>query len=57
MRVILPELEAMKGCLQRNQFHPEGDVFTHTRLMLELLQKEFPDRWCYRLCFMTSENR
>jgi poly(A) polymerase len=37
MRAVLPELEAMKGCLQPEQFHPEGDVFTHTRLMLELL--------------------
>ncbi len=40
MRVILPELESMKGCLQPEQFHPEGDVFVHTRLMLELLPKE-----------------
>src|SRR5258708_1458931 len=40
MRVILPELEAMKGCLQPEQFHPEGDVFTHTRLMLELLPEK-----------------
>jgi poly(A) polymerase len=40
IRAILPELEAMKGCLQPEQFHPEGDVFTHTRLMLELLPKE-----------------
>ncbi len=37
LRTILPELEAMKGCLQPEQFHPEGDVFQHTRLMLELL--------------------
>ena len=40
MRVILPELETMKGCLQPEQFHPEGDVFQHTRLMLELLPEE-----------------
>src|SRR5207247_8386311 len=40
LRVILPELEAMKGCLQPEQFHPEGDVFVHTRLMLELLPEE-----------------
>ena len=40
MRAILPELEAMKGCEQPPQFHPEGDVFTHTRIMLELLPKE-----------------
>jgi putative nucleotidyltransferase with HDIG domain len=37
MRQILPELEAMKGCEQPPQFHPEGDVFQHTRLMLQLL--------------------
>jgi poly(A) polymerase len=37
MRQVLPELEAMKGCEQPPQFHPEGDVFKHTRLMLELL--------------------
>jgi poly(A) polymerase len=40
MRVVLPELDAMKGCLQPEQFHPEGDVFQHTRLMLELLPEE-----------------
>jgi tRNA nucleotidyltransferase/poly(A) polymerase len=40
MRTILPELEAMKGCLQPVQFHPEGDVFQHTRLMLELLPEK-----------------
>lgn len=37
MREILPELVAMKGCEQPPQFHPEGDVWTHTRLMLGLL--------------------
>jgi poly(A) polymerase len=35
--VILPEMTPMKGCEQPEQFHPEGDVFQHTRLMLELL--------------------
>src|SRR4051794_35293170 len=37
MRNILPELEAMKGCEQPPQFHPEGDVFKHSRIMLEML--------------------
>jgi len=37
MKAILPELEAMKGVEQPPQFHPEGDVFKHTRLMLSLL--------------------
>jgi len=40
MRAILPELDAMKGVLQPEQFHPEGDVFVHTRLMLQLLPQE-----------------
>ena len=37
MQAVLPELEAMKGVQQPPQFHPEGDVFRHTRLMLSLL--------------------
>ena len=37
MRAILPEIDAMKGCAQPEQFHPEGDVFEHTRLMLQFL--------------------
>ena len=40
MRAILPEIEAMKGCAQPEQFHPEGDVFRHTRIMLKLLPAE-----------------
>jgi poly(A) polymerase len=40
MKNVLPELEAMKGCEQPPQFHPEGDVFKHTRIMLELLPAE-----------------
>ncbi len=40
MKEILPELEAMKGCEQPPQFHPEGDVFRHTRIMLQLLPGE-----------------
>ena len=37
---ILPEMEALKGCEQPPQFHPEGDVWVHTRLMLSLLPGE-----------------
>ena len=36
MKVMLPELDALKGCEQPPQFHPEGDVFVHTRLVLSL---------------------
>lgn len=34
---ILPEIEAMKGVAQPPEFHPEGDVFIHTLLLLEKL--------------------
>jgi poly(A) polymerase len=40
LREILPEVEALKGCDQPPDFHPEGDVFVHTRLMLSLLKPE-----------------
>ncbi len=35
---ILPELSALQGVPQPPEFHPEGDVWTHTLLMLEGLQ-------------------
>jgi poly(A) polymerase len=35
LRHILPEVAAMQGVEQPPQFHPEGDVWTHTLLMLE----------------------
>jgi putative nucleotidyltransferase with HDIG domain len=34
---VLPEVAAMKGIEQPPQFHPEGDVWIHTRLMMEQL--------------------
>jgi len=37
LREILPEIAAMKGVEQPAEFHPEGDVFKHTRLMLDAL--------------------
>ncbi len=40
MEAILPEILALRGCEQPPQFHPEGDVFVHTRLMLSLLAPE-----------------
>ncbi len=35
---VLPEIAAMKGIEQPPQFHPEGDVFVHTLLLLDKLQ-------------------
>jgi len=37
LEAVLPEVAAMRGCEQPPEFHPEGDVFVHTRLMLSLL--------------------
>jgi poly(A) polymerase len=34
---LLPEVAAMKGVEQPPEFHPEGDVWTHTLLLLEKL--------------------
>jgi poly(A) polymerase len=34
---VLPEIAAMKGVEQSRQFHPEGDVFVHTLLLLDKL--------------------
>ncbi|HWX16665.1 MAG TPA: CCA tRNA nucleotidyltransferase [Chthoniobacterales bacterium] len=51
MRAILPEVEAMKGCLQPEQFHPEGDVFQHTRLMLSLLPEKVSVPLVYSVLF------
>ncbi len=32
---VLPEISRMRGVEQPPQFHPEGDVWIHTRMMLE----------------------
>jgi poly(A) polymerase len=37
LREVLPEISAMKGVEQPPQFHPEGDVFVHTLLLLDKL--------------------
>ena len=37
LQQLLPEITAVKGVEQPPQFHPEGDVWIHTRLMIEQL--------------------
>jgi poly(A) polymerase len=37
---VLPEISRLKGVQQPPQFHPEGDVWVHTLLMLEGLKTE-----------------
>ncbi|MCC7153613.1 MAG: CCA tRNA nucleotidyltransferase [Bryobacterales bacterium] len=36
---ILPEVSAMRGVQQPPEFHPEGDVWTHTLMLLENLDR------------------
>ena len=35
LSIVLPEIAAMKGVKQPPEYHPEGDVWTHTLLMIE----------------------
>jgi poly(A) polymerase len=42
LKQILPEISVMKGVEQPPQFHPEGDVFAHTLLLLENLPQPCP---------------
>lgn len=42
LKEILPEVAAMDGVEQPPEFHPEGDVWTHTLLMLENLDHPTP---------------
>jgi len=37
LKEVLPEISAMKGVEQPPQYHPEGDVYVHTLLLLENL--------------------
>jgi poly(A) polymerase len=40
LRHILPEVDLMYGVEQPPEFHPEGDVFTHTCLVLDNIYRE-----------------
>jgi len=42
LREVLPEINAMHGCEQPPEYHPEGDVFVHTMIMLGHLRHATP---------------
>jgi poly(A) polymerase len=42
LKHVLPDISAMKGVEQPAEFHPEGDVFVHTLLLLENLPSPCP---------------
>jgi poly(A) polymerase len=43
LKASLPEIAAMKGVAQPPEYHPEGDVWVHTLLMLENLHPGTPE--------------
>lgn len=40
--LLLPEVEALHGVEQPPEFHPEGDVFIHTGMMLDAMEAPSP---------------
>lgn len=42
LALLLPEVEEMKGVAQPPSYHPEGDVYAHTRLALSFLKDPSP---------------
>jgi poly(A) polymerase len=42
LRHVLPEISAMQGVEQPPEFHPEGDVFVHTLMVLDNLPQPCP---------------
>jgi poly(A) polymerase len=44
LEVVLPEIAATRGVPQPPQFHPEGDVFVHTCLVLDRLELDGVER-------------
>ncbi len=47
LREILPEIHAMKGVEQSPEYHPEGDVFEHTILILNQMPPSPPPALAY----------
>ncbi|NJM38678.1 MAG: HD domain-containing protein, partial [Akkermansiaceae bacterium] len=46
MRYIVPEFMKTIGCDQPPEWHPEGDVYIHTCIMLEMLQADVSLELC-----------
>ena len=48
---IMPEVLALRGCPQPANFHPEGDVYRHTRLMLSMLPRGCAETLAFGVLF------
>ena len=46
MEHVVPEFLKTIGCEQPPEWHPEGDVYTHTCIMLEMLEDDPPLELC-----------
>jgi tRNA nucleotidyltransferase/poly(A) polymerase len=46
MEHVVPEFLKTIGCEQPPEWHPEGDVYTHTCIMLEMLEADAPLELC-----------
>jgi poly(A) polymerase len=46
IRHFLPEFLPTVGCEQPPEWHPEGDVYTHTLIMLDMLAPDAPIELC-----------
>jgi poly(A) polymerase len=46
IRHFMPEVLPMVGCEQPPEWHPEGDVFMHTMIMLGMLAPDAPIELC-----------
>jgi poly(A) polymerase len=49
--IIFPEVLALRGCPQPANFHPEGDVYRHTRLMLSMLPRGSAETLAFGVLF------
>jgi len=43
LSILLPDIAVMKGVKQPPEFHPEGDVWVHTLLMLNIMEQSSKD--------------
>jgi poly(A) polymerase len=50
-QVLIPEVVEMVGCEQPANFHPEGDVYVHTRLALSMLEPGCAETLAYGVLF------
>jgi poly(A) polymerase len=46
IRHFMPELLPLIGCEQPPEWHPEGDVYVHTMIMLDMLAPDAPIELC-----------